>query len=179
MISSIFIALGGNEAGTWGSPLETFSVAVNSLAEAGVAVVAASRIYSTAPLGRSRQGRYLNAVIQVRTSESPASLLRILKRIERQAGRRTNAHWGPRPLDLDILDFKGHVRGWPTARRQAGQIVLPHPEMHRRDFALIPLLDLAPQWWHPALGTNARQLLRRCRAPRGNVRYLLDFPVAA
>ena len=176
MQAVVFVALGGNETGTWGDPVAAFAHAVGMLERYHVQVVAQSRIYSTSPSGGGRQGRYTNAVIAVRSPYPPAYLLRLFKRIERDAGRRTGRVWGPRPLDLDIVDFGGRVIGWPCRRRAANRLVLPHPEMHARAFVLVPLMDIAPHWRHPGLGQSARQLLARCRSRSGNVRYLLDFP---
>jgi 2-amino-4-hydroxy-6-hydroxymethyldihydropteridine diphosphokinase len=86
-------------------------------------------------------------------------MLRLLKRIERRAGRRLGRRWGPRPLDIDILDYRGTRIGWPPRRREPGRLILPHPEMHRRVFVLVPLLEIAPHWRHPILGLGARALL--------------------
>lgn len=179
MRAKVLVAMGGNEAGAWGGPVATFQRAVCELELYHVQVVALSHIYNTSPSGGGRQGRYTNAVIAVRTPYPPAALLRLLKRIERRAGRRTGRVWGPRPLDLDVIDFGGRVTGWPCRRRAANRLVLPHPEMHARAFVLVPLMDVAPHWRHPALGLSARQMLARCNAQRGNVRYMLDFPRAA
>jgi 2-amino-4-hydroxy-6-hydroxymethyldihydropteridine diphosphokinase len=121
----------------------------------------ASRVFSTAPQGPGLQVRYLNAVALVAAPLPPAALLRLLKRIERDAGRRSGPKWGPRPLDLDILDYGGWRIGWPPRRRQRGQLILPHPEMDARAFVLVPLLEVAPHWRHPVLGLGVRALLAR------------------
>jgi 2-amino-4-hydroxy-6-hydroxymethyldihydropteridine diphosphokinase len=179
MQARVFVGLGANQPGRWGSPAESLIRALSELRAQRVQVVAQSHIYSTDPIGSVRQTRYSNAVIAVRSPHAPATLLRILKRIERQAGRRTGRVWGPRPLDLDVIDYGGRVIGWPYQHRVADRIVLPHPHMHERAFVLVPLMDIAPAWRHPALGFTARQLLAKCRAGRGNVRYMLDFPPLA
>jgi 2-amino-4-hydroxy-6-hydroxymethyldihydropteridine diphosphokinase len=176
MRALVFLALGGNQSGVWGDPVAAFRQAMRVFEHYHVQVVAQSGIYSTSPSGGGRQNRYTNAVIAVRSPYPPAALLRVLKRIERQAGRRTGRIWGPRPLDLDIIDFGGRTLGWPCRRRTAGRLILPHPEMHARAFVLVPLIDIAPVWRHPALGQTARQLLARCHSSGGNVRYMLDFP---
>jgi 2-amino-4-hydroxy-6-hydroxymethyldihydropteridine diphosphokinase len=138
--------------------------ALDELSRAGIRVVRISRTYSTAPLGPGRQDRYLNSVALVAARLPPAVLLRLLKRIERRAGRRLGRKWGPRPLDIDILDYRGTRIGWPPRRRQSGRLILPHPEMHRRVFVLVPLLEIAPHWRHPVLGVGARALLSHLAA---------------
>jgi 2-amino-4-hydroxy-6-hydroxymethyldihydropteridine diphosphokinase len=172
------IALGANSAGTWGGAEATLQRAVRELVAIGCKIVARSRIYSTAPVGGGRQARYLNAVVVVRTTVPPAQLLRHLKTLEQQAGRRKGRHWGPRPLDLDIIDFRGQMLGWPCRRRVANRLILPHPEMHRRAFVLVPLGDIAPHWHHSGLDRTLHQLLAATHANRRNVRYVLDFQFA-
>jgi 2-amino-4-hydroxy-6-hydroxymethyldihydropteridine diphosphokinase len=158
----ILLALGANASGPWGAPRATLLRAIEALRQDGVRVLRASRAFSTGPVGPGLQERYLNAVLLVATPLPPAELLRLLKRIERRAGRRSSSRtWGPRPLDIDILQYGGKRIGWPPRRRVPGGLVLPHPEMHRRAFVLVPLLDVVPHWRHPVLGPGARALLAR------------------
>jgi 2-amino-4-hydroxy-6-hydroxymethyldihydropteridine diphosphokinase len=133
---------------------------------AGVRVVAISPFYETAAIGRARQPPYVNAVALIDTDLPPDALIRLLKRIERNAGRRGGRPWGPRTLDIDIVDYKGIVRHWrgreaDFARAGARPLVLPHPLAHQRPFVLKPLSDIAPDWRHPVLGQSAGALLRR------------------
>jgi 2-amino-4-hydroxy-6-hydroxymethyldihydropteridine diphosphokinase len=134
-----------------------------------------SSLYLTAPVGLGRQPSYLNAVVLVDAPLAPAALLRTLKRIERSAGRRLGRHWGPRPLDIDILDFGGRQIGSPRLPRRRGELRLPHPEMHRRAFVLLPLREIAPSWRHPRSGLAISALLARLKPrDRAGVRRLLD-----
>jgi 2-amino-4-hydroxy-6-hydroxymethyldihydropteridine diphosphokinase len=103
-------------------------------------------------------------------------LLRLLKRIERRAGRTRTRAMAPRALDIDILDHGGRRMGWPPRRRERGRLIIPHPELHARAFVLVPLLDVAPAWRHPVLGLTAKALLSRLpRAARAGVGQALDF----
>ncbi len=172
--SAILISLGANLPGRWGPPIETLRRAIVELRALHITVVAASALYETEPIGGKWQPHYLNAVILAKAKLSPAMLLRDLKRLERRAGRRLGVHWGPRPLDLDIIDFCGLRFGWPLGKRQRGRLILPHPEAHRRAFVLKPLLDVAPAWRHPVLGTPATALLAKLGPQRRGVRRILD-----
>jgi 2-amino-4-hydroxy-6-hydroxymethyldihydropteridine diphosphokinase len=139
-------------------------------------LVSASGIYATTPLGSVRQAHYRNAVLSLQGAVAPAELLRLAKRIERSAGRRMGPHWGPRSLDIDVLDYGGRRLGWPPRRRERGRLILPHPEMHVRAFVLVPLLEVDRHWRHPVLGASARVLLDRLRpAARSCIRQTLDF----
>jgi 2-amino-4-hydroxy-6-hydroxymethyldihydropteridine diphosphokinase len=154
------LALGSNLALAGQTPSTNVERGLQALTAAGVAIRAVAPIIMTTPLpGGGRQPAYANTVALVEVRVSPAMLLRLLKRIERQAGRRTRRRWGPRPLDIDIIAMGPASSTWP--RRRIGSVTVPHPETHRRAFVLAPLLAVAPQWRHPALGAGARHLLMR------------------
>lgn len=157
----VLLALGANLPGRWGDPLTALRRVVVELANAGLRLMAASHIYATTPLGPGRQAPYLNAVLMLESHLAPAALLRLLKGLERRAGRRFAPRWGPRCLDIDVLDYSGRRVGRPSRRRERGRLVLPHPELHSRAFVLVPLLEIAPHWRHPVLGVAGRTLLVR------------------
>jgi len=136
---------------------------LRELARAGVTVEAVSAFYETAAVGRAGQPAYVNAVALIDTHLPPEALLRLLKRIEREAGRRGGSPWGRRTLDIDILDHKGRIEHWRGgrprfARAGARPLVLPHPWIEKRPFVLRPLLDVAPNWRHPVTKRSARAL---------------------
>jgi 2-amino-4-hydroxy-6-hydroxymethyldihydropteridine diphosphokinase len=112
----------------------------------GVSVLALSKVYESAPLSSPidatfvvpEQPRYLNAAIKVGWSAAPTSLLTQLLSIEVALGRVRRERWGPRVIDLDLL--------WSSAGElRTPALLLPHPELERRAFALAPLLDVAPE----------------------------------
>jgi 2-amino-4-hydroxy-6-hydroxymethyldihydropteridine diphosphokinase len=174
---TILLGLGSNLAGPWGEPRAILSHTLRELTKAGLRILACSSFYSTAPVGLGQQSSYTNAVVMIEGSVAPAALLRFLKRLERRAGRRLGRHWGPRQLDIDILDFGGRQIGRPGGRRRPGQLLLPHPEMHRRAFVLVPLREIAPTWRHPRSGIPVATLLARLPAhEHAGVRRVLDSP---
>ena len=173
LFHSIFIALGSNERGLHRSPAQAMRHIAAQLAKSGCHVERASSLYLTEPLGGGRQPAFVNAVLMVRAQLPPARLLALAKQLERAAGRRRGRRNGPRPIDIDILDYGGRIIGQSTLSARSG-LVLPHPELHRRRFVLQPLLDVAPRWHHPLLDRSARQLLARLPARPGIVRRVLD-----
>jgi 2-amino-4-hydroxy-6-hydroxymethyldihydropteridine diphosphokinase len=172
----VFLAVGGNTPGTHGPVSATFGRIEDLLARHGIRVLRASRLYRSAPIGPGLQPAYLNAVLEIDSPYPPHVLLGHLKAIERQAGRRSGRAWGPRPLDLDVIDFKRRVIGWPgSSGRSEGRLVLPHPQAHRRAFVLAPLSDIDPHWRHPGLGLSAKALLKRLKARPGDLVPVVDF----
>lgn len=93
----------------------------------GTRLVAASRIEETAPLGPVAQAPFLNQMVLLETSLSPAELLASCLTIEAERGRERSERWGPRTLDLDI------VRYGTRSVREPG-LTIPHPELPNRDF---------------------------------------------
>jgi 2-amino-4-hydroxy-6-hydroxymethyldihydropteridine diphosphokinase len=160
----LLLALGANRQGAWGGPRGSLTRALNELQAAGVAIVRISHLYRTSPVGSGRQPSYLNAVAVATSALGPTSLLRLLKQLERRAGRRVTPPLQPRPLDIDILDLGGRRLNWPAPGRKRGGLVLPHPLLHQRAFVLVPLLEVAPHWSHPVLAVRVRTLLARLGA---------------
>ena len=174
--NKILIALGANCPGPWGTAAETIARALGEIERANVEIGAVSQFYETKAFGRARQPAYVNAVALINTSLPPEALLRVLKAIERKAGRRGGRPWGPRTLDIDIIDYRGLIRHWRGQQPEfaaAGPrpLVLPHPFAHVRPFVLRPLLDVAPDWRHPVLKASARELWQEGRG-RGEGRVV-------
>lgn len=165
MRASIWIAAGANVAGLWGAPPQTIAEALRRLQRAGVIVRAVSPLYASPPMGPPGQPPYANLVFEIATPLGPEPLLMLLKRLERESGRRSGIRWGPRPLDLDIIDYhgvKGRRQGL-AVRGRASPLFLPHIGIADRIFVLQPLLDLAPLWVHPISRAPGHRLLKRLR----------------
>ena len=110
-------------------------------------LLALSRFYRTPAWGRVDQPDFINAAALVHTRLAPEVLLESLLRIEREAGRERGpeSRWGPRVLDLDLLLYGGQVIDRPGLR-------VPHPHLHERAVALLPLAEIAPEAEIPGIG---------------------------
>lgn len=127
------IGLGGN----LGSREAFLSAGLELLAAtAGCELVASSHLYESAPVGPP-QPNYLNAAARIGSTLDPHALLARLLEIERMLGRERRERWGARTLDLDIL--------WAQASVDSTGLQIPHPRLAQRWFALVPLLEVAPE----------------------------------
>jgi 2-amino-4-hydroxy-6-hydroxymethyldihydropteridine diphosphokinase len=147
--SPILLALGANLASRHGAPADTLVAAIADIGAAGIAVLRVSRVYVSPPEPPSEQPDYVNAVVAVGTPLAPADLKADLHGIEASYGRRRGAAGAARPLDIDIIDYRGLVLGGTAGGRGGQNPVLPHPRAHRRAFVLKPIADILPGWRHP------------------------------
>jgi len=150
-MSSIYIAIGAN----LGQPQETLLALPQKLSAIDIEVLAMSSLWRNPawPEGRGYPD-YLNAMIQVDFNGDEFTLLERLKSLEVAAGRVAGERNAPRPLDLDIVDFNGHIIA-------KDQLSLPHPRLHHRAFVLLPLAEIASNWRHPISGLDIMSLLAR------------------
>ncbi len=144
-----YLGLGSN----LGDRRANLSAATTGLPPAA-SLLRASSIYQTEPWGYLEQPAFLNQVLEVETSLSPADLLAALKRLEASLGRQATFRYGPRLIDLDILLYDQLVIDQPD-------LVIPHPQLAQRAFVLVPLAELAPGLIHPLLGTSMAELKDR------------------
>ncbi|WP_377269977.1 2-amino-4-hydroxy-6-hydroxymethyldihydropteridine diphosphokinase [Peterkaempfera sp. SMS 1(5)a] len=137
------IALGSN----LGNRLETLQGAVDALEDTpGIRVKAVSPVYETEAVGGpADQPSYFNAVIVVRTTLGPGSLLERAGAVEDAFSRTREVRWGPRTLDVDIVSYDGVISEDPT-------LTLPHPRAHERGFVLAPWHDAEPEAELPGHG---------------------------
>jgi len=120
-----------------------------------------SSVYDTEPIGVTDQSWFLNAVVEIHASLNAPCLLAHTQAIERGLARVTTRHWGPRTIDLDILLFGDLTLNTPF-------LTIPHPELHRRAFVMMPLLEINPEIMLPD-GTAVSACLKAL-TPRQEVR---------
>lgn len=132
-MSVMWLGLGAN----LGEPAEALRWAIRRLGDEGVVVEAVSGLYASAPQGVEDQPEFTNAACRVRTDLDPPAVLALAKELEAEAGRVDGPRWGPRPLDIDILAWDGGTWDEPD-------LVIPHPRLHERRFALQPLVEVDP-----------------------------------
>ena len=119
-----------------------------------------SSFFKTKPLGYTSQDWFINGVIKIETELGPLQLLRALKRIESQLGRKETFRWGPRSIDLDILFFD-------EKEIRTEELQIPHPLLQERQFILIPLAEIDRDFIHPVLKKSIGELLDDMKEDQG------------
>lgn len=146
-----YIALGGN----LGPVEETFRRALERLEEsASVTVRTRSQVYRSEAVGAQAGGEFLNAAAGIDAGLPPRELLDLLQTIEAEFGRTRDVHWGPRPLDLDLILYGEEIIDEPGLQ-------VPHPACWYRRFVLEPLADIAAEVLHPVLQCPVGELRSR------------------
>lgn len=148
---------------------------------------AVSRWYRTAAYPSGSGPDFLNGVACLKTQLNAVQVLEHLHAVEQKMGRKRDGRWGPRVIDLDLLDAGGQVlpdlptyenwRDLPPTRQISDApdtLILPHPRLHERSFVLFPLRDVAPDWIHPVSGKSVSELINELPAAQRNEIAVVD-----
>ncbi|MBL7814410.1 MAG: 2-amino-4-hydroxy-6-hydroxymethyldihydropteridine diphosphokinase [Saprospiraceae bacterium] len=117
-----------------------------------------SRLYETQAWGVTNQSDFLNQALAVETTQSPQKVLELILKIENEMGRMRTEKWAERTIDIDILMYDNFVVKEPN-------LVIPHPELPKRNFALIPLMEIAGEVEHPVLHLTIEEIYFDCNDP--------------
>lgn len=145
--NQIYLLTGGN----LGDRTATLEAAQRLIGQRIGPVTRQSSYYETAAWGNVEQPDYLNQALEVTTELAPAQVLAEIHAIETELGRVRRTKWEARPIDIDILFFGDKIL-------ETKDLTIPHPQLHRRNFALIPLMEIAPELVHPELDKTIEEL---------------------
>lgn len=134
---------------------KNLSAAISELGKAGIRIIRLSSVYETEPSGFKEQPDFLNMAILVESGLEPEFLLKKLKDIENKLGRKSSPRNYPRCIDLDILLAENRIIKKPD-------LTVPHPRLHKRKFALVPLTEISPNLIHPTFQISLKHMLQKC-----------------
>jgi len=148
-VSIVYISSGSN----LGDKKANILKAIDKIKSSNIEVLCLSSFYKTKPYGYQDQDDFYNIVMKIKTNHSPQNLLKLCLEIEKDMGRTRTIKWGPRTIDLDLLFFDKKIIN-------TKELVIPHPDLHNRDFVLKPLLEISPQLVHPVFKKTIQDFLK-------------------
>ena len=116
-----------------------------------IKVLRTSSYYESKSWPNPNNPKFLNIVLEIETNSTPLELIKKCKKIEKKLGRKKLPKNSPRECDIDIIDFKN--------KKTTGDLILPHPRMHSRNFVLLPLFEINKNWIHPISKQHIKYLI--------------------
>jgi len=136
-MSIVYLSLGSNIK----NKRKNLQNAIKLLKKNNIKILKISSLYKTEPVGYKNQPYFFNICIKAKTTLNPKELLYIIKKIEKQMGRKSHVKWGPRIIDIDILFYNNIIL-------KGKQLTIPHPEIKNRKFVLIPLNEVVKKIYY-------------------------------
>tara|TARA_B100000427_G_scaffold275639_1_gene244258 strand:+ start:154 stop:651 length:498 start_codon:yes stop_codon:yes gene_type:complete len=146
-VKPIYLAIGSNI----GNKKQNIEKTKFKLIRNNVEILETSKYYESLSWPNQNNPKFLNIVLKIKTKLRPIELLRKCKDIEKEMGRKKAPKNSPRKSDIDIIDYKN--------KRIEGELILPHPRMHTRNFVLFPLFEIDKKWKHPVLKFDIKKLI--------------------
>jgi len=148
-MNTVYLAFGSN----LGDRGHNIQAAITQLERFGVKMIRSSKLYETEPVGKTDQPEFYNLVAEFHTSHSAEDLMLHIQTVERALKRVRKEKWGPRTIDIDVLFYGDRIISLPGLN-------VPHPRIQERNFVLIPLNEIAPDFVHPIYKKSVRELLK-------------------
>ena len=146
-----FLSVGSN----LGNKKKNIELAKFKLEKNNIKIIKSSKNYETLSWPDKKKPKFLNIVLKIKTSLSPYDLMKKCLYIEKKLGRLRNKKNEPRICDIDIIDYdKKIVKG-----SKSQNLTIPHPKMHKRNFVLLPLFEIAKTWKHPLKKVSIKDLI--------------------
>jgi 2-amino-4-hydroxy-6-hydroxymethyldihydropteridine diphosphokinase len=146
-VNDLYLHLGSNE----GDRISFLKKALSLISEHVGLISQQSMIYETSAWGMTDQPDFLNMAIEVKTKLSPDQVLNACQQIESNVGKKKEVKWGPREIDIDILLYNNIILDHK-------ELKIPHPHLEKRNFVLIPLMEIAGLTIHPSLNKTIEEL---------------------
>ena len=138
----IFLSIGSNLNSIFGDRFENIKKSIQLLKLANITPLESSNYFETPSYPNKKNPKFINIILSVAFNDSPESMIKKISIIEKKMGRLKTLKNEPRTCDIDIIDFN-------RLRLSTKKTVLPHPRAHNRNFVLMPLAQISPNWKHP------------------------------
>ncbi|MEA1973561.1 MAG: 2-amino-4-hydroxy-6-hydroxymethyldihydropteridine diphosphokinase, partial [Candidatus Cloacimonadota bacterium] len=156
----VYLGLGSNI----GDRKKYIEAAKNLLDHNETKIIQESEIIETKPYGYTDQRNFFNQIIIVETKLGPLPLLELCQSLEHVLNRKREIHWGPRTIDIDILFYENKII-------DTERLIIPHPEIQKREFILKSLMEIAPDLIHPVLKKTIRLIYEELKSKKDKKMY--------
>ena len=147
----VFLSIGSN----LGNKRKNIELAKYKLEKNNIIIIRASKNYETLSWPDKKKPKFVNIVLKIKTFLSPKDLMKKCLYIERELGRLRKKKNEPRICDIDIIDYDKKI----VKSTKSQNLTIPHPEMHKRNFVLLPLFEIAKTWIHPIKKVSIKELI--------------------
>ena len=154
----IILGLGSNLHSSFGNRFKNISLAISYLKSYKIKVIKESNFYETPSYPNNKNPKFINITVAISTNLSPTDLASILITIEEKLERKRNYKNEPRTCDIDIIDFNSKIIDFKYKNLD---FKVPHEKMLYRNFVLIPLKEICPNWKHPKTGEVINTLIQQ------------------
>ena len=138
----IYLNIGSNLVSEYGDRFDNINKAIKYLKIEKIKILKTSSFFETPSYPTKNYPKFINMAVEVKFSFNPMALLKKISIIEKKMGRKRKVRNEPRVCDIDIIDFK-------KMKKKTQKLILPHPRAHNRNFVLLPLKQISPNWIHP------------------------------
>jgi len=154
----ILLALGSNLKSSFGDRFYNLDLAISYFEKYEIKVIKKSCYYETPSFPNIKDPKFINMIVQVESHLDPTNLASVLIFIEEKLERKRNKKNDPRTCDIDIIDYKCKKI---IFNYKDLDFIVPHKELNNRNFVLIPLQEIAPNWTHPVTKVSVKSLIER------------------
>ena len=147
----VFLSIGSN----LGDKRKNIELVKFNLEKNNIKIIKSSKNYETLSWPDKKKPTFINIVLKIKTYLSPQDLIKKCLYIEKELGRLRNRKNEPRICDIDIIDYDKMI----VKRTKRQNLTIPHPEMHKRNFVLLPLFEIAKTWTHPLMKASIKDLI--------------------
>ena len=154
----IILGLGSNLHSSFGDRFKNIDLAISYLKFYKIKVLNISSFYETPSYPNNKNPRFLNVVIEISTNLTPTNLVPVLILIEEKLERKRNHKNDPRTCDIDIIDYNGQIINF---KYKNSSFIVPHEKLIYRNFVLIPLKEILPNWRHPKTKESIDLIINR------------------
>ena len=171
----IYLGIGSNLHSSFGNRLDNINQSILLLKQRKIKVIKKSSFYESFSYPNKKNPKFLNIVIEIKTSLKPKDLMKTLLDVEKKLERKREKKNDPRTCDIDIIDYKSESI---NLKFQNFELNIPHKSLNERDFVLYPLKEICPNWSHPLSKISIDLLIKNLKSKNNGITKLSQSDIS-